>query len=198
LTFVACPLTLPAMAVVATQIKKGQCFQYNGEKLMVIDLDHRTPGKGNAIILVNCRSLQTGKTKTIRFASSDKVDIVIVDRQKLEFSYTDGTGYFFMNPVTFDTIELSGELLGDATELLVENLAIDVLFIEDQPMTIDLPSQVELTVKDSSEGIKGDTANNPLKPAILETGLEVQVPLFVKPGDRLKIDSRTKKYVSRV
>jgi len=165
---------------------------------MVIDLDHRTPGKGNAIILVNCRSLQTGKTKTIRFASSDKVDIVIIDRQKLEFSYSDGTGYFFMNPETYDTIELSKDLLGDARDLLTENLAIDVLFIEGKAMTIDLPPQIELTVKDSSEGIKGDTANNPQKPATMETGLEVQVPLFVKPGDRLKIDSRTRKYVSRV
>jgi len=186
------------MAVVATQIKKGQCFQYNGEKLIVLDIDHRTPGKGNAIILVNCRSLQSGKTKTIRFASSDKVDIVTVDRQKLEYSYTDGTGYFFMNPETYDTIELHGDLLEDVKDLLTENLAIDVLFIEGRAMTVDPPPQVELEVTDSSEGIKGDTANNPQKPATLETGLEVQVPLFVKPGDRLKIDTRTKKYVSRV
>jgi len=185
------------MAVVATQIKKGQCFQYNGEKLIVLDIDHRTPGKGNAIILVNCRSLQSGKTKTIRFASSDKVDIVNVDRQKLEYSYTDGTGYFFMNPETYDTIELNGTILEDVKDLLTENLAIDVLFIEGRAMTVDPPPQVELEVKESSEGIKGDTANNPQKPAVLETGLEVQVPLFVKPGDRLKIDSRTKKYVSR-
>ena len=120
------------MAVVATQIKKGQCFQYNGEKLIVLDIDHRTPGKGNAIILVNCRSLQSGKTKTIRFASSDKVDIVTVDRQKLEYSYTDGTGYFFMNPETYDTIELHGDLLEDVKDLLTENLAIDVLFIDDE------------------------------------------------------------------
>ncbi len=186
------------MAVVATQIKKGQCFQYNGEKLIVLDLDHRTPGKGNAIILANCRSLQTGKTKTIRFASSDKVDIINVDRQKLEYSYTDGTGYFFMSPETYDTIELSSDLLGDSTELLIENLTVEVLFIEGNPMTIDLPPQVELTVTESSEGIKGDTANNPQKPATLETGIEVQVPLFIKPGDRIKVDSRTKKYVSRV
>ncbi len=185
------------MAVVATQIKRGQCFQYNGEKLMVLDIDHRTPGKGNAIILVNCRSLQSGKTKTIRFASSDKVDIVIVDRQKLEYSYTDGTGYFFMNPESYDTVELSADLLGDAKDVLIENLAIDVLFIEGNAMAIDLPQQVELEVTDSSAGIKGDTANNPTKPATLETGLEVQVPLFVKPGDRVKIDARTKKYVGR-
>jgi elongation factor P len=186
------------MAVVATQIKKGQCIEYSNEKLQVLDIDHRTPGKGNAIILANCRSLQTGKTKTIRFASSDKVEVVNVDRRKLEYSYTDGTGFFFMDPISYDTIELSSEMLEDVKDLLIENLAIDVLFIDEKAMTIDLPPQVELEVTESSEGIKGDTANNPTKAAKLETGLEVQVPLFVKPGDRLKIDSRTKKYVSRV
>jgi elongation factor P len=103
-----------------------------------------------------------------------------------------------MSPETYDTIELSSDLLGDSTELLIENLTVEVLFIEGNPMTIDLPPQVELTVTESSEGIKGDTANNPQKPATLETGIEVQVPLFIKPGDRIKVDSRTKKYVSRV
>lgn len=186
------------MAVVATQIKKGQCFQYSGEKLIVLDIDHRTPGKGNAIILANCRSLGTGKSKTIRFASSDKVDVVVVDRQKLEFSYTDGTGFFFMNPQTYDTIELSSEMLGDDKDLLTENLAVEVLFIEEKAMTVELPPQVELEVTESSEGIKGDTANNPTKAATLSTGIEVQVPLFIKQGDILKIDTRTKKYVSRV
>ena len=111
------------MAVVATQIKKGQCIEFSGEKLIVLDLDHRTPGKGNAIILANCRSLQTNKTKTIRFASSDKVDVITVDRQKLEYSYTDGTGYFFMNPETYDTIELTAELLEDSKNLLIEKLS---------------------------------------------------------------------------
>ncbi len=186
------------MAVVATQLKKGQCFQYNGEKLLVLDIDHRTPGKGNAIILANCRSLNSGKTKTIRFASADKVDTVSADRQKLEYSYTDGNSYAFMNPETYETIELDKDMVADVTDLLIENLAVEVLFIEGSPMTIELPPQVELEVTESSEGIKGDTANNPTKAATLETGLEVQVPLFIKPGDRLKIDSRTKKYVSRV
>jgi len=198
LTTCGFPSKVPAMAVVATQIKKGQCIEYSNEKLQVLDIDHRTPGKGNAIILANCRSLQTGKTKTIRFASSDKVEVVNVDRRKLEYSYTDGTGFFFMDPISFDTIELSSDMLEDVKDLLIENLAIDVLFIDEKAMTIDLPPQVELEVTESSEGIKGDTANNPTKAAKLETGLEVQVPLFVKPGDRLKIDSRTKKYVSRV
>ena len=138
------------MAVVATQIKKGQCIEYSGEKLMVLDLEHRTPGKGKAIILANCRSLQSGKTKTIRFASSDKVDVITVDRQKLEYSYTDGTGYFFMNPETYDSIELSAELLAESKDLLIENLVVEVLFIEGKALTIDLPPQVELTVKESS------------------------------------------------
>ena len=103
-----------------------------------------------------------------------------------------------MNPETYDSIELSAELLAESKDLLIENLVVEVLFIEGKALTIDLPPQVELTVKESSVGIKGDTANNPQKPATLETGIEIQVPLFVKPGDKIKVDSRTKKYVSRV
>lgn len=185
------------MAVVATQIKKGQCIRYNNELNMILGIDHRTPGKGNAIILAKTRSLGSGNTKTIRFASGDKVDVVPTDRQKLEYSYTDGTAFFFMNPVSYDTIELSSELLEGSTDYLTENLAVDVLFVEDNPVTIELPSSVDLKITDSSEGVKGDTANNPTKAATLETGIEVQVPLFIKPGEVIRIDTENGKYLGR-
>ncbi|CAN5213969.1 elongation factor P [soil metagenome] len=185
------------MAVVATNIKKGQCIKYNNELGIVLDTEHRTPGKGNAIMLATVRSLSSGKSKTIRFASSDKVDIVPVDRQKLEFSYTDGTGYYFMNPQTFDTVELPGPLLEGSTEYLTENLAVEVLFVEGNPVTVELPASVDLKITEAAEGLRGDTANNPTKPATLESGLVVQVPLFIKPGEVVRIDTSTGKYLGR-
>jgi len=184
-------------SIVATNVKKGQCIKYEGETGIVLNLEHRTPGKGNALIAATIRSFQTGKTKTIRFASSDKVEIVETDRQKLEFSYSDPTGFNFMDMTTYETITLNEELIGDNKNYLVEGMNAEVLFIEGNAVTVDVPAIVELSVTDSSEGIKGDTANNPTKPATLETGLIVQVPLFVKPGDKLKINTTDGSYSGR-
>ena len=185
------------MAVVATNIKRGQCIKYQGELGIILGLEHRTPGKGNALIMATVRSLQTGKQKAIRFASSDKVDIVETDRQKLDYSYFDQTNYVFMDPVSYESVELSPDLLGEGVKMLTENMQVEVLFIEGNAVAVELPPSVELTVTESSEGIKGDTANNPTKPATLETGLVVQVPLFVKPGDKVKVDTSTGKYTGR-
>ncbi len=184
-------------SLVATNVKKGQCIKYEGETGIVLNLDHRTPGKGNALVAVTIRSFQSGKTKSIRFASSDKVEIVDTDRQKLEFSYGDPSGFHFMDMTTYDTITLQPELIGDNKNYLVEGMSAEVLFIEDNPVTVDVPAVVELSVTDTSDGVKGDTANNPTKPATLETGLVVQVPLFVKIGDKLKINTTEASYSGR-
>lgn len=184
-------------SVVATNIKKGQCIKYQGETGLILGLEHRTPGKGNALVSATIRSFQTGKTKSIRFASSDKVDIVDTDRQKLEFSYSDPTGFHFMDLTTYETITLNNELVADSTDYLKEGLEVEVLFIEGNAVSVSLPPTVELLVTESSEGIKGDTANNPTKPAVLETGKTVQVPLFVKQGDILKINTDDGSYLGR-
>ncbi|MEM0968008.1 MAG: elongation factor P [Verrucomicrobiota bacterium] len=186
------------MAVVATQLKRGQCIDYKGEKGIVMHLEHRTPGKGNALIMATIRSFQSGKTKDIRFASGDKVEVVNADRQKLEFNYDDQEGYHFMDPNTYEMITLNADLLADYEGLLIENLVCEILFLEGKAVSIELPSSVDLKVIQAAEGLRGDTANNPTKPAKLETGLEIQVPLFVKEGDVLKVSTETKKYMSRV
>ena len=184
------------MAIVATNLKKGQCIRYEGDMGIVLGLEHRTPGKGNALIAATIRSFNNGNKKTIRFSSSEKVDIVDTDRQKLEFSYTDSSGYNFMDLNTYETITLHDDLVGDTKALMKEGQEVEVLFIDGNPVSIDLPAVVELKVTDSSEGIKGDTANNPTKPATLETGITVQVPLFVKPDDVLKINTTDSSYVA--
>lgn len=185
------------MAVVATNLKKGQCIKYEGETGVVLNLEHRTPGKGNALIAATIRSFQSGKTKTIRFASNDKVDVVDTDRQKLEFSYSDPTGYHFMDLDTYETITIDTDLLEGSTEYLKEGLSVEVLFLEGNPVSVDLPATVELEVTEASEGLKGDTANNPTKPATLSTGKIVQVPLFIKIGDVLKVNTQDGSYLGR-
>ncbi|MGY8640619.1 MAG: elongation factor P [Verrucomicrobiales bacterium] len=186
------------MAIVATNLKKGQCIDYNGEKAIVKGIEHRTPGKGNALIMATVRSFATGKTKDIRFASGEKVDIVNADRLKLEFSYKDQTGYHFMDTTTYETIALPEDLLEEYKELLIDALEVEVLFIEEKAVSIDLPSNVELKITEAAPGVKGDTATAATKEAVLETGLRVQVPLFINPGDTIKVSSDDKKYAGRV
>ncbi len=185
------------MATVATNLKRGQCINYKGETGIVLGLEHRTPGKGNALIMATIRSFQTGKTKDIRFASSDKVEVVHSERQKLEFSYSDQVGYHFMDTTTYDTITLQKEFIGDNVLLLIDGLEVEVLQVDGKPVAIELPSNIELEVTESAPGVKGDTATAATKEATLETGLRVQVPLFVGPGDKIKVSSEDRKYVGR-
>lgn len=184
-------------SVVATNLKKGQCIKYQGETGIVLGLDHRTPGKGNALIAATIRSFQSGKTKSIRFASSDKVDVIETDRQKLEFSYVDPTGFNFMDLNTYETITLDKDLVGDTVDYMKEGQEVEVLFVEGNAVTISLPASVELEVTEAAEGLKGDTANNPTKPATLQTGKVIQVPLFVKTGDMLKVSTEDGSYLGR-
>ncbi|NNE91378.1 MAG: elongation factor P [Verrucomicrobiales bacterium] len=185
------------MAIVATNLRKGQCIDYKGEKSVVLGIEHRTPGKGNALIMATVRSFASGKTKDIRFASGEKVEIVNADRQKLEFSYVDQTGYHFMDTTTYDTITLPNDLIEDSKELLIDALEVEVLFLENKAVSVEFPSNVELEVTESAPGVKGDTATAATKEAVLETGLRVQVPLFINPGDKVKVSTADKKYTGR-
>ncbi|MEQ1839547.1 MAG: elongation factor P [Verrucomicrobiales bacterium] len=185
------------MATVATNLKRGQCIKYNNEIGIVTGLEHRTPGKGNALVMATIRSFNSGKTKDIRFASSDKVEIVQSERQKLEFSYSDQTGYHFMDSTTYDTITFQAAFIEDSKDLLIDGLSVEVLFVDGKPVTIELPSNIELEVTESAPGVKGDTATAATKEAVMQTGLRVQVPLFINPGDKIKISSEDKKYVGR-
>ena len=188
---------MSAVTVVATNLRRGTAIKHRGECGILLEVEHRTPGKGAGFVQVTMRSFGSGKSKEFRFAASEKVEIITTDRQKLEFSYSDSTGYYFMNPRTYETIEIPGALLDGSEDLLIENLPCEVLFVEGAAVSVDLPPTAELLVTESPEGLRGDTANNPTKAVKVETGKEIQVPLFVKEGDRIKVDTRTGKYVSR-
>jgi elongation factor P len=158
---------------------------------------HRTPGNLRAFVQVIIRYIGTGKSADIRFGSTDKVDLVEVERKTLEFSYKDQTGYHFMDPESYETISFDQDFVGDAKEYLVENLAVEVLYVEGKAANIELPSSVILTVTESAEGVRGDSANNVQKPATLETGKVINVPLFIKEGEKVKISTVTGDYMGR-
>jgi elongation factor P len=172
-------------------------IRYNGNVAIVLDVQHRTPGNLRAFVQCIIRYIGTGKSADIRYSSTEKVDLVDVNRQQLEFSYADHQGYHFMDPETFDTITLQGDLLGDGKGYLVENLKVEILSIEGRPAQVIFPSSVNLKVTESADGIRGDSANNVQKPAKLETGIVVNVPLFIKEGELIKVSTADGSYLGR-
>jgi elongation factor P len=181
----------------ANDLRKGQAIRYNGDIAIVLEVTHRTPGNLRAFVQAIIRSIKTGKSSDVRFSSTEKVELVDVSRETLEFSYKDQDGYHFMDPKTYDDTVLGEHLVGDAKNYLTENLPVTVLYAEGRPVELEMPSSVVLKVADSADGVRGDSANNVQKPATLETGKVVQVPLFIKVGEAIKIDTRTGSYMGR-
>ena len=181
----------------ANDLRKGMAIKYNGNAAIVLDVHHRTPGNLRAFVQAIIRYINTGKSADVRFGSTDKVELVDINRTTLEFSYKDKTGFHFMDPSTYETITLQENLLADAKDYLVENLAVEVLYAEGKAVQVELPASVNLKVIESPEGLRGDTASNVTKPAVLETGKTVNVPLFINEGEKIKIDTRTGNYMGR-
>jgi len=172
-------------------------INYNGDVAVVLDSQHRTPGNLRAFVQATIRSIRTGKSSDVRFSSTEKIEVVPMTTRKMEFSYKDGEDFVFSDPETFETTTLTPEIVGDSKNFLVENQPVTVTFVDDKAVSIELPSSVVLTVKDAPEGVRGDSANNVQKAIILETGITVQAPLFIKTGEKIKIDTRTGKYMER-
>jgi len=172
-------------------------IMYNNDVCVVLDTQHRTPGNLRAFVQASLRSLRSGKSSDVRFSSTEKVEVIPMVARKMEFSYKDGQDFVFSDPDTFETVTLSPEVVGDAKNYLVENTQVTVTFVEDKAVQIEMPASVILKVADAPEGIRGDSANNVQKSATLETGIPVQVPLFIKTGERIKVDTRTGKYMER-
>jgi elongation factor P len=181
----------------ANDIRRGMAINYNGDIAVVLDSQHRTPGNLRAFVQATIRSIRSGKSSDVRFSSTEKIDVVPMTTRKMEFSYKDGEDFVFSDPETFETVTLTPEIVGDASNYLVENQQVTVTFVEDKAVSIELPSSVILAVKDAPEGVRGDSANNVQKAIILETGITVQAPLFIKTGEKIKIDTRTGKYMER-
>ena len=172
-------------------------INYNGDITVVLDMQHRTPGNLRAFVQATLRSIRTGKSSDVRFSSTERIDPVPMITKKMEFSYKDGEDFVFTDPENYETVTLAAELIGDAKNYLVENGSVTVTFVEEKAVSVELPSSVALTVTEAPEGIRGDSANNVQKPVTMETGITVQAPLFIKTGEKIKVDTRTGKYMER-
>jgi|ERR1700722_12215751 len=181
----------------ANDLRKGMAIIHNGDVTVVLETQHRTPGNLRAFVQATLRSIKTGKTSDVRFSSTEKMEVVPMMTRKMDFSYKDGEDFVFSDPENYETTTLGPDIMGDAKNYLVENGSVTVTFVEDKAVSVELPSSVILAVSDAPEGIRGDSSNNVQKPAVLETGISVQVPLFIKTGEKIKVDTRTGKYMER-
>lgn len=182
-----------------SDIKNGLVIKFNHDLYTVKEFQHVKPGKGAAFVRTKLRSVTTGKVLDNTFPSGAKIETVRVERRQYQFLFNDEQGYHFMNLEDFEQIFLTPEFI-ERADLLKEETVVEILFnaADETPLTCDLPSFVELEITYTEPGIKGDTATNTLKPATVETGAEVRVPLFANIGDRIKIDTRDGSYVERV
>jgi elongation factor P len=181
----------------ATQIKKGMVILHNGELHQVVSFHHVTPGNWRGMVQTKLRNLKTGSIIDNRFRSEDRIDRAVLDQHEMEYLYQDGDQFCFMNTETFEQVFLDKATIQDALPFLKPNTRITVDFYEGRAISIELPMTVDLEVVDTEPGIKGATATRTTKPATLETGLVVQVPVFIERGDVLRVDTSEKKYIER-
>lgn len=178
--------------------KTGLTIELDGEIYMVVDFMHVKPGKGAAFVRSKLKNVKTGQVLEKTFRAGEKVPRAHLERKQMQYLYNSGDLYYFMDTQTYEQIPLQADLLEEAIKYLKENMEVMVLFYEGSAIGIELPTYVELKVVETEPGFKGDTATGGTKPATLETGTVVQVPLFIEIGDILRIDTRTGEYLSRV
>lgn len=181
----------------ATELRPGMGVKIDGKLYVITSFEHRTPGNLRAFIQVKIRSVQGGQTVEKRLSSSEDIETVDLDRRTVEYLYSDSTGAIFMDTETYDQSVIPEEILGDALLYLRPNAQATVLFHDSNPVSMELPSAVELEIKDTPPGIKGATATNQMKEATLETGLKTKVPPFIEPGETIKINTSDGSYISR-
>jgi elongation factor P len=180
-----------------TEMRKGVAIEMDGVLYQVLDYEHIKMGRGSAQVRLRLRDLRGGHTIDKTFQATAKFPRARVERQQAQYLYQDGDLYYFMNTETYDQIPLNRNQVGEAIEYLTENGACQLLTFGDEAIGIELPAAVELAVAETDPWVKGDTAQGGTKPAKLETGLTVQVPLFVSPGEKVKVDTRSGEYLER-
>lgn len=179
-------------------LKKGVSIEMDGNLFTIVEWQHIKMGRGGAIVRIKLRNLRTGSIIERTFDAGSRFQRAYLDRHTVQYSYNDGDLYYFMDQDTYEMVQLSSEQLGDAKNYLLDGMQLDVVYYNDEPINVELPITVDLTVTYTEPGFKGDTATGGTKPATVETGLVVQVPLFVSTGDKIRIKTDTNTYVERV
>ncbi len=180
------------------QIKKDMFIVHNGEPYRVLDYDHVKPGKGQAFVRVKAKNMKTGNVIEITYKSSDSIELADFEQRQMAYSYYDGDSYWFIDSNTGDMIAVPSAILGDEAQFLKEGMEVFIFLDKGQPIGVELPKSAVYEVIETEPGFKGDTATSTLKPAKIDTGATVQVPLFINEGDKIKVDTRTGKYIERV
>jgi elongation factor P len=188
----------PLGATTTADFRNGMVIRYNGELYTVVEFHHVSPGNWRAFVRVRLKNVKNGRILEQRFRAGEEIEDVRVEHQDWQFLYIDGEDYIFMNTETFDQQPVPKEMLGDAVPFLKEQDIVELLVDGENIISVELPNFLELKVESAEPGVRGDTANNVTKPATLETGAVINVPLFVNPGDRIRVDTRTGQYVERV
>jgi elongation factor P len=182
-----------------SDFRNGLIIKYKGDPFVIVEFQHVKPGKGGAFVRTTLKNMRTGKVLDNTFRSGESVDVVRVERRKYQFLYKESAGFVLMDNQTYEQSTLNEQLFGDGAGYLKEGEEVELLIDnEDKIISVEIPIFVQLKVVETEPGFKGDTANSALKPARLETGAKIQVPLFINEGDVLKVDTRTGGYVERV
>ena len=181
----------------AGDFRNGVTFEMDGKVMQVVEFQHVKPGKGAAFVRTKIRNVITGAVVETSFNPSDKFENAYVDRREMEFSYQDGNLYYFMDSETYELEPIDGSILGNSFKFVKENMTCTVSGFKGKVFSVEPPNFVDLVITETDPGFKGDTATNVTKPAIVETGAEVKVPLFIDQGEKIRIDTRTGEYLER-
>lgn len=186
------------MMIKANDIRRGMVVTIDGNNFVVVDFAHHTPGNLRAMVQTKLRNMNSGVIIEKRLRSVDQIEVPFVETKEYEYLYSAGDEHVFMDTETYDQEHFSAEILGTAMQYLLPNTKVMVQYVASKAVSIDVPASIDLTVTDTPPSIKGATATNQYKEATLETGLKVQVPPFINPGEKIRIDTRTGEYVERV
>tara|TARA_B100000700_G_scaffold23691_1_gene22985 strand:+ start:228 stop:788 length:561 start_codon:yes stop_codon:yes gene_type:complete len=186
------------MKINATEIRVGMILEYNNDLWEVLKTQHVKPGKGGAFAQVEMKSLNKNTKLNERFRSSETIEKANLEEIKFNYLYNDEINYYFMDPKTFEQIELKKNIIGEKGKLLSENLEVIIRFHNENPLSIDLPNQITCKIKNTDAAIKGQTVSSSYKPAILENGINIQVPPFIESGDEIVIDTRSVEYIKKI
>ena len=182
----------------ASDFRNGVTFEMDGQVMQVVEFQHVKPGKGAAFVRTKMKNVITGAVTETSFNPTAKFENAFVEKKDMEYSYVDGDLYYFMDNESFELEPINGDVLGDSFRFVKEGMACKVMSYKGKVFGVEPPTFIELEITETDPGFKGDTATNVTKPAILETGAEIKVPLFINPGDKIKVDTRTGEYLERV
>ena len=186
------------MKINAGEIRVGMLLEFKNDLWQVLKTQHVKPGKGGAFAQVEMKSVNKNTKLNERFRSSETVEKASLEETNFNFLYKDDSNYFFMNPKSFEQIEIKKDIIGDKGKLLTENLEVSVSFHNESPISVDLPKQVQCKIKSTDVALKGQTVSSSYKPALLDNGLSIQVPPFIEDGDDIIIDTRNLEYLKKI